>query len=90
MLENFQFWQKRSVIYGIDVARILETSRAIPGSFPEESAAVWCALLPFQQKSWTRHSHARGDYMEIGVLHGKSASVLASFGKIFGNTVTIV
>jgi hypothetical protein len=73
-----------------DISQILETRRAIPGSFLEESAAVWCALLPAQQKTWAWAGQAPGDYLEIGVLHGKSASVLAGFGNAYGNSLTIV
>lgn len=74
----------------IDVSRILETQRAIPGSFLEESAAVWCVLLQAQHETWKWQGLSAGDYLEIGVLHGKSASVLAEFSRAYGNRLTIV
>ncbi len=73
-----------------DARQILEKQRSIPGSFLEESAAVWCVLLKAQHGTWTWQGLTPGDYVEIGVLHGKSASVLAGFSKAYGNSLTII
>lgn len=74
----------------VDARLILETQRSIPGSFLEESAAVWCVLLKAQHNTWTWQGLSPGDYLEIGVLHGKSASVLAGFSQVYGNGLTIL
>ncbi len=74
----------------VDLLRVLELQRAIPGSFLEESAAIWCVLLQAQRATWDWQGLSAGDYLEIGVLHGKSASVLASFSEAYGNALTIV
>jgi Methyltransferase domain len=74
----------------IDSKRVLEIQRGIPGSLLEESAATWCVLLQAQHAACSRQGSLSGDYLEIGVLHGKSASVLASFSNEYGNTLTIV
>jgi hypothetical protein len=71
-------------------ARLIEMQRRIPGSMLEESAAIWFALLTAQHSTWTWHGLSGGDYVEIGVLHGKSASVLANVSNEYGNALTIV
>ncbi|MGH6890398.1 MAG: class I SAM-dependent methyltransferase [Rhizomicrobium sp.] len=75
---------------GIDLRSIIEMQRNIPGSFLEESAAVWCVLLEAQRATWTWAGLSGGDYLEIGVLHGKSASVLANFSRRYENRLTII
>ena len=74
----------------VDFRRVLNTQRTIAGSLLEESAAVWCVLLQAQHATWSWRGLSPGDYLEIGVLHGKSASVLACLGHEYGNTLTIV
>jgi hypothetical protein len=73
-----------------DFSLILRTQREIDGSMLEESAAIWCLLLNAQHATWAWSGHSRGDYLEIGVLHGKSASILANFGRAYGNNLTVV
>ena len=51
-----------------------ETIDAIPGWFMFQSYCVWRALLDQQ-------TGASGDLFEIGVWHGRSASVLANYRK---------
>lgn len=75
----------------IDPGRVLETQRNIPGYMAEGSAAVWCVLLRAQHETWLSGGRAAsGDYLEIGVFNGKSASVLANFSKAYGNRLAIV
>ena len=73
-----------------EFAPIIKTQRAIAGSMLEESAAIWYHLLRAQHGTWSWGGLSEGDYLEIGVLHGKSASVLANFTKAYGNSLTIV
>jgi hypothetical protein len=73
-----------------DVRQIIDAQRNIPGSFLEESAAIWCVLLEAQHETWSWQGLSAGDYLEIGVLHGKSASVLAGFNRAYGNNLTII
>lgn len=74
----------------IDFSRVLEVQRTIDGSLLEESAAIWCVLLEAQHATWSWKGLTGGDYLEIGTLHGKSASILASFAHAYGNALTIV
>lgn len=75
----------------IDFARVLEMQRNIPGWMAEASAAVWCVLLQAQHETWARQGRSTsGDYLEIGVFNGKSASVLANFSNVYGNALAIV
>ncbi|HLY06402.1 MAG TPA: class I SAM-dependent methyltransferase [Rhizomicrobium sp.] len=72
----------------MDFRSILEIQRGVEGYMLEASAAVWCVLLQAQHETWNRSTS--GDYLEIGVWKGKSASVLASFSRIYGNMLTVV
>jgi len=75
----------------IDLARVLDMQRNIPGYMAEASAAVWCVLLRAQHETWAwKGRSTSGDYLEIGVFHGKSASVLANFSNVYGNALAIV
>ncbi|HEY3777886.1 MAG TPA: class I SAM-dependent methyltransferase [Rhizomicrobium sp.] len=74
----------------IDFRHIIETQKGIPGSLLEESAAVWCVLLDAQHATWNWEGLTRGDFLEIGVLHGKSASILAGFSRQYENRLTII
>ena len=73
-----------------EFASIMTMQRSIDGSMLEESAAIWYQLLRAQHGTWNWHGLSAGDYLEIGVLHGKSASVLANFTKAYGNSLTVV
>ena len=53
-------------------AEHLDLHHRIEGWFSEESAAIWDALLCFQE-----HRRVRGHMLEIGVWKGKSAALLA-------------
>lgn len=74
----------------VNFSDVLDAQRGIDGSLLEESVAIWCALLRAQQNTWTWEGLSSGDYLEIGVLNGKSASVLAHFSRAYGNCLTIV
>jgi hypothetical protein len=74
----------------INFHTVLEVQRGIDGSLLEESAAIWCVLLDAQHATWSWKGVTGGDYLEIGTLHGKSASILASFSRAYGNALTIV
>lgn len=74
----------------VDFRSIIDVQRNIPGSLLEQSAAVWCALLDDQHETWRWEGCSSGDYLEIGVLHGKSASILASFSRRYDNALTII
>jgi hypothetical protein len=83
-------WRKRPA-EEIHFSRVLETQQNIPGYMLEGSAAVWYVLLQAQHETWTWKDRATsGDYLEIGVWKGKSASVLASFSNLYGNALTVV
>jgi hypothetical protein len=48
-------------------------------------------LLQAQHETWTWEGRSTsGDYLEIGVWQGKTASVLASFNNIYGNALTVI
>ena len=84
-------WRKRPALQEFDFRLVLETQRNIPGYMSEESAAVWYVLLQAQHETWSWQGRSTsGDYLEIGVWHGKSASVLASFSNIYGNALTVI
>ena len=84
-------WRRKRRMNDIDFARVLEMQRNIPGWMAEASAAVWCVLLQAQHETWARQGRSTsGDYLEIGVFNGKSASVLANFSNVYGNALAIV
>src|ERR1044071_3334833 len=66
----------------IDASAILERQRTIAGYFLDESAAIWCFLLQEQHVTWSWEGLTSGDYLEIGVFKGKSASVLAEYARL--------
>ena len=74
----------------IDASAILERQRTIDGYFLDESAAIWCFLLQEQHVTWSWEGLTSGDYLEIGVFKGKSASVLAEYARAFGNALVAV
>lgn len=74
----------------VDIQQVLQRQRNIPGSLLEESAAVWCILLKAQHATWAWEGITSGDYLEVGVLNGKSASILAGFSSSYGNALTII
>ncbi|HEY3638478.1 MAG TPA: class I SAM-dependent methyltransferase [Rhizomicrobium sp.] len=75
---------------GPDFSRVIGMQREIDGSMLEESAAIWYQLLRAQHATWKWNGLTAGDYLEIGVLNGKSASVLANFSSAYGNSLTII
>jgi len=74
----------------IDFKGILNTQRGIDGYLLEQSAAVWCVLLDWQHGTWTWQDLSKGDYLEIGVFKGKSASILAGFSTAYSNRLFLV
>jgi Methyltransferase domain len=74
----------------VDANAIIERQRNIDGYFLDESAAIWCFLLQEQQATWSWDGLMSGDYLEIGVFKGKSASVLAGYAQAFGNSIAVV
>lgn len=72
------------------IAELLTTFRSIEGMMLDESAALWCILLEVQHASWSFDGLTSGDYLEIGVFKGKSASILAAFSEDFHNNFYII
>ena len=55
----------------VEYSKVLQDAKAIEGWMLDESIAVWHFLLSSKPES-------EGGMLEIGVLHGKSASILAN------------
>src|SRR5262245_53609562 len=74
----------------VDTHALIERWRRIDGYMLEESAAIWCFLLSEQHNTWSWQGLSGGDYLEIGAFKGKSASILATHSRAYGNKLAIV